>query len=62
MLRADARNYHRITEEGLPVMRSRSTTRRSARAGMAVVVLAGGLLLGLDPAETFKFIAGMFGA
>ncbi len=48
MLRADARNYHRITEEGLPVMRSRSTTRRSARAGMAVVVLAGGLLLGVS--------------
>jgi len=31
-----------------------------AVAGVASI--AGGLLLGLDPAETFKFIAGMFGA
>ncbi len=31
-----------------------------AAAGAAAI--AGGLLLGLDPAETFKFIAGMFGA
>lgn len=28
----------------------------------AAVALGGGLLFGLDPAETFKFIAGMFGA
>ncbi len=26
----------------------------------AAVALAGGLLLGLDPVETFKFIAAMF--
>lgn len=31
-----------------------------AVAGAAAI--AGGLLLDLDPAETFKFIAGMFGA
>jgi hypothetical protein len=29
-----------------------------AVAGVAAI--AGGLLLGLDPVETFKFIAGMF--
>jgi len=31
-----------------------------AAAGAAAI--AGGLLLGLDPAETFKFIASMFDA
>lgn len=28
----------------------------------AAITVAGGLLFGLDPVETFKFIAGMFGA
>lgn len=28
----------------------------------AAVAAVGGLLFGLDPVETFKFIAGMFGA
>ena len=47
MQRAEARNYHRVSEKGLPVTRERSTTRRSPRAAVAVVVLAGGLLLGI---------------
>jgi len=47
MQRAKARNYHRVSEKGLPVTRARSTTTRSQRAAVAVVVLAGGLLLGI---------------
>ncbi len=47
MLRADTRNYHRAPEEGLPVTRARTTTRRPPRAAMAVVVLAGGILVGV---------------
>jgi len=47
MQRAEARNYHRVSEKGPPVTRARSTTRRSPRAAVAVVVLAGGLLLGI---------------
>ena len=31
-----------------------------AVAVAAAIALAGGLLFGLDPVETFKFIAGMF--
>ena len=47
MLRADTRNYHRAPEEGLPVTRARTTTRRPPRAAMAVVVLAVGILVGV---------------